>query len=124
MKAHHSAGRDHHSFARAGVPSLASALTSNRERAKAVDGDWFTRLKGGLEEFKEPVQQGGCLRLRDPGLLMNSPGNVRLLHRRSVPLRQSIIIQTSLGLEAGVYSTEVAGSSRPLIDLNSLRFIL
>ena len=90
MKAHHSAGRDHHSFARAGVPSLASALTSNREGAKAVDGDWFTRLKGGLEEFKEPVQQGGCLRLRDPCLPMNSPGNVRLLHRRSLPLRSPI----------------------------------
>ena len=90
MKAPHSAGRDHHSFACAGVPSLASALTANCKLAKAGNGDRFPRLKGGLEEFKEPFQHLGGFRLRDPCWLMNVPGNIRLVNRLSLPLRSPI----------------------------------
>lgn len=60
MKGHHSACRDHYSFACAGIPALASALTSDGKLAKAVDGDLFTCLKGGLAESKNPFQQRGC----------------------------------------------------------------
>ena len=77
MKGHDSAGRDHHRFTRAGIPSLARALTADCKLAKALNGDRFTCLKGGLEEIKNPVQDRGRFMLRDPGLLMNASRNSR-----------------------------------------------
>ena len=85
MKGHHSTGRDHHSFACAWIPSLARALTSDCKLAKAIDGDRLALLKGGLEESKEPFQYRGRFFLRSPCLLMNVPGNIRLLHCRHFP---------------------------------------
>ena len=65
MKAHHSECRDHHSFARAGIPSLARVFTADCKLAKAGDRNRFACLKGRLEEFRDTLQRLGCLRLRD-----------------------------------------------------------
>ena len=97
MKGHHSARRDCHSVPRLRITSLSRALTLDCKLANAGDGDRFAFLKGGLEESKNPVQQGGCLYLRDPCVLMNVPGNLRLSHRISLNLRLfSMLLQQIL----------------------------
>lgn len=78
MKGHHSADRDHHCFARGRIPPLASALVSDCKLTKAGDDNGSARLKGGLEEFQNPLQQPHCFFVRDPSLLMNSCGNINL----------------------------------------------
>ena len=60
-KGDHSAGRDHHSFARFHIASLTSALTSHRKPAEAFDDDRVPVLKGSHDELKNPIQQGGRL---------------------------------------------------------------
>ena len=90
-KGHHSACQDHDGLARAGIPPLAWELITNRKLAKARDGDRLALLKGGLEEFKNPLQQYGRLWFRDPGFLMNPLGNIRLSHFVSFRLWQEVL---------------------------------
>jgi hypothetical protein len=84
VEGHYSACRDHHRFARLRIPSRARALSSDCQPAKGLNGDRSSFLMG-LEKPKEPFHQLGCLGIRDPYLLMNVPGNIRLAHGRSFP---------------------------------------
>ena len=112
MKGHHSAGLDHHSFACTGIPALARALTSDCKLAKAIDGDRLALLKRGLEESKEPFQYRGRFFLRNPCLLMNVPGNIRLLHRRHFlgcwPIASPLLNATTL--KAGIDQSGMQGT--------------
>ena len=91
MKGDHAAGRNRRCLSRAGIASRASSLTADRKLAKAGDDDLFPLLKGGFEEFKNPIQEIGRLDFRDPGLLMNAPSNIQLSHLVSLPFRQGAL---------------------------------
>src|SRR5512147_28190 len=87
MKGDHSACWDHRFLSRAGISSLASTLTADCKLAKVSDDDLFPLLKGGFEDVQNPIKHLARLVLREPGLLMNPSGNLRLSHPVSLPFR-------------------------------------
>ena len=99
MKSHDSVCRDHHSFARWRIPSLTSAFTSDRQLAKALNGNRFACLKGRLDKPKNTFHDLGCFLFQDPCSLMNALGHIRLLHRRTFPSERplicTVIVQTA-----------------------------
>jgi hypothetical protein len=57
---------------------------SHGKLPKAGDDNSFADLKGGLKQLQNPIQQPGGLFLRDSRLLLDSPGDVNLLHGQSL----------------------------------------
>src|ERR1051326_5152299 len=80
MKDHDSACGNHDWLACFWISSKARVLPSHGETAKFGDRDRFPLLQGGLEEFKNPIQQHGRICFRYPGFLMDAVSNVLLLH--------------------------------------------
>jgi hypothetical protein len=64
-------------------------------------------LKGGLEERNNPLKQLGRGLLRDPGPLMNVPGNIGLSHWVSFSLRQEAFLLKFLNLLFNQFQHEV-----------------
>jgi hypothetical protein len=118
MKGDHAAGRNRRCLSRAGIASRASSLTADRKLAKAGDNDLFPVLKGGFEEFKNPIQEISRLDFRDPGLLMNAPSNIQLSHPVSLPLPQGALAFQfgDVGMELYL-KAEVSGNYAELLRL-------
>ena len=80
MKDHNSACGNHDWLASLWISSRARVSPSRGERAKVGDHDGFPLQQGGLEEFKNPIQQRGRVCFRYPGFLMDAVSDVLLLH--------------------------------------------
>jgi hypothetical protein len=70
----------------------ARSLIPYLNHAKVDDADRFPFLKGGLEEFKSPLQRRGRRCFRDPRFLMNALSDVLLLHLGLFQLRQEALL--------------------------------
>ncbi len=78
---------------RSRIPSSARSLGPYCKHTKLGDADWFAFLKGGFEQLKNPIQQRGCIFLRDPGFLMNALSDVCFSHLVLFRLRQEALLR-------------------------------